>query len=80
MEKQFTTEHYNHIKKKGFNPPICQECQEIDGILNKMATYGDVAQDLYTVLERAVNDPYYVLSGDWYTPAKQALAKADRGK
>ncbi len=34
------------------------------------------APDLYAVLERAVNDPYYVLSGDWYTPAKQALAKA----
>jgi len=33
--------------------------------------------DLYEVLNRAFTDPSYVLSGEWYIPAKQALAKAE---
>jgi len=47
MEKQFTFEHYNHIKEKTFNPKICKECEEIDAILQRVAIYGEAAPDLY---------------------------------
>ena len=38
----------------------------------------DALEDLYGVLKRAFTDPQYVLSGEWYQPAKEALAKAEK--
>lgn len=63
MEKQFTTEDYNHIKRYGFNPQICLECQEIDSTLNKMAFSGSSTLELYGALEYLIETAVANLKG-----------------
>jgi len=89
MEKQFTFEHYNHIKEKTFNPKICKECEEIDAILQRVAIYGEAAPDLYEACklglaecEAYIHDEY---DGVGYIdkllaelePIRKAIAKAE---
>lgn len=42
MERQFTMEHYKHLKENTFNPKICLICQGIDAILKEIARRTEV--------------------------------------
>ena len=54
MTKQFTTDHYNHLKEKGFRPDFCEECQEIDSILLELKDNTPLEQEV-AVLRRMIS-------------------------
>ena len=68
---KFTQEQYNHIKENGFNPKICQECQEIDMVLLKLAD-NSIVSDLYEACKFAE----YMLREKTYT-CEQERNKAE---
>ena len=76
---KLTDEEIARADRRGVSVGALQEAKRDAYIANGgVIPSPDALEDLYKVLKRAFTDPQYVLSGEWYQPAKEALAKAQK--
>jgi len=87
-EYTISHEQCDHIKKAGFNPRICPECQEIDAILMRQVANANLiaaAPELYEALQNALwhLDPTHnsgkatFRTDELLSKIKEAIAKAE---
>lgn len=79
----FTQEHLDHIRKNGFKPLICAECQTIDLLLVEQLENAQLISDLHKALKELLSAEWMV-THDWggdrgatLKKGRQALAKAE---
>ena len=79
MGYTFTQEQYTHIKEKGFNPGICNECREIDVVLRNLSANAPITSELYEALKALVINEQEcgIPEGQSVIRARKALAKVE---